>query len=509
MLAAIFAVLAILYFAVIVPLVNKRAEEGTDKNDPPELLDGEELDTDYTTILMFPYAERKEMKSIEVHNEYGSFVCYRASDDEFYLEGYEQAPFSADSLSSLVVAAGYTGTVSRVTTKCTNWDNYGLGEDDSPAWYVLTLLDGTTHTVYIGDLIPSGGGYYCRYEGRDALYVLSNSISSTLLVPIENLVSPYLGYLLDTSSYALTEEMILLKNGESFVYIVYDKEAANASDDEMVISVYDMYYPARYTVDDSKYSEMLLTFCDLQGYATLKLGGVDDMLYEDEELMAQYGFEDMNNPPYELYYKYGDTESLVLFAPSGIDGYYFAYSYLFNLIALVEEDTVPYLEWTVKDFIYDQIFHESINDVAKIEISGIVDGVKQIDETFTLDGKESTIVITPSSTGKAFSNDTLRNFRQFYMVLLQVDIKGYMKTEGITDYSSLEELACFTVTMDDGTVYEYKYYKYSSRRCYVTVNGEGEFYVNTKDVYKVLTDANRAAYGLTVDRTLEYSDYVD
>ena len=56
---------------------------------------------------------------------------------------------------------------------------------------------------------------------------------------------------------------------------------------------------------------------------------------------------------------------------------------------------------------------------------------------------------------------------------------------------------------------EYKFYSYSSRRCYVTINGEGEFYVNKKDVYKMLTDANRAAYGHTVDRNMEYSDYVD
>ena len=63
--------------------------------------------------------------------------------------------------------------------------------------------------------------------------------------------------------------------------------------------------------------------------------------------------------------------------------------------------------------------------------------------------------------------------------------------------------------MDDGSVLEYKYYSYSSRRCYVTVNGEGEFYVNKKDVFKMLCDANRAAHGLTVDRNMEYSDYVD
>ncbi|MBQ9117301.1 MAG: DUF4340 domain-containing protein [Clostridia bacterium] len=510
-LAATFVLLTLLYFLVVAPLVNKRAEENTEKPEPPKLLEGEALDEDGSTILVFPYTERKKMKSIEVKNQYGSFTCYRSEEnDEFFFLGHEQAPLSADTLSSLVVAAGYTGTVERVTEKCEDWDTYGLGEADQPAWYKLTLLDGTTHEVYIGDLIPSGGGYYCRYKGRDALYVLSNTIEGSLLVPLETLVTPYLGYILDNQTYATTDEFVLLKNGENFVYIRYDESTADT--EETLVSVYDMLYPGNYTVDDTRYSELLVTFCGLKGYATLKVGEVDKMLFEDEEVMATYGFEDLNNPPYELYYRYGDSESLVLFAPSGVDGYYFAYSYLFNLIALVEESAVPYLEWDLREYINDQIFHESINDVSKIEINGTINdlnGKKEIHETFTLNGTGADIIITPESTGKAFSADLVRNFRQFYMVLLTVNIQGYMKSEGVEDYGDLEETATFKVTMDDGMVYEYKYYSYSSRRCYITVNGEGEFYVNKKDVYKVMTDANRAANGLTVDRNLEYSDYVD
>ncbi|MBR2459651.1 MAG: DUF4340 domain-containing protein [Clostridia bacterium] len=510
-LAATFALLTLLYFLVIAPLVQKRADENKVTVEPPKLLEGEALDEDGTTILVFPYTERKKIKSIEVKNQHGSFTCYRRDNtEEFYFRDYEQAPLSAETLASLVVAAGYTGTVERVTEKCEDWATYGLSDEDTPAWYKLTLLDGTTHEVYIGDLIPSGGGYYCRYKDRDALYVLSNTIANTLLVPVETLITPYLGFILDSKTYSITDEFVLLKNGENFVYITYDESTADT--EETVVSAYDMMFPASYTVDDTRYSEVLLSFCGLKGYATIKVGKVDEMLHDDEEIMATYGFEDINNSPYELYYRYGDAESLVLFAPSGIDGYYFAYSYLFNLIALVEKSAVPYLEWDIREYINDQLFHESINDVSKIEISGTVDdlnGKKEIHEVFDLKGTGADIIITPQSTGKVFTTDQIRNFRQFYMIMLLVNIQGYMKSEGVDDYSSLEETATVKVTMDDGTVLEYKYYSYSSRRCYATINGEGEFYVNKKDIYKLLTDANRAARGLTVDRNLEYSDYVD
>ena len=512
--AAVFLVLTLLYFLVLSPLMKKKEEEANPPAEPPKLLEGEALDQDDgKTILLFPYTQRKDIKSIEVINQYGSFTCYRSEeDDNFYFKDHEQAPLSADTLSSLVVSAGYTGTVERVTEKCEDWGMFGLAEEDEPAYYKLTLLDGTTHEVYIGDVIKSGGGYYARYKDRDALYVLSNSIEGTLLVPLETLVTPYVGMLMDQQSYPMTDEFILLKNGETFVYITYDKSTQNSS--ETHYSVYDMHYPGQYTVNDNKYTEVLLSFCTLQGAATVKVGRTDKMLHEDEELMAQYGFENLSNAPYEMYYRYGDQDSLILFAPSGIEGYYFAYSYLYNLIALVEATSVPYLEWNTRDFIANQIFHEDINNVYDIEISGTVTNgagevQQEIDETFELRGSANDIVITPLSTGKPFSSDFIANFRKFYLVMLGVNIQGYMKNEGVEDYDSLPEIARVKVTMDDGSVIEYRYYSYSARRCYVTVNGEGEFYVNKKDVYKLLTDAARAAKGLTVDNTVEYSEYMD
>jgi len=513
--ASLFLVLTLLYFIVISPLMKKRADEMNPPEEPPKLLEGEQLDADDgKTILMFPHAERKHIKSIEVVNQYGSFECYRSKEnDSFYFRDHEQAPLSADTLASLVVSACYTGTIERVTEKCEDWANYGLSEADSPAYYKLTLLDGTVHEVYIGDMIKSGGGYYARYKGRDALYVLSNTIEGSLLVPLETLVTPYLGILMDQQSYHQTDEFILMKNGEIMVYITYDKSTLDSTDS--IYSVYDMQYPGNYSVNDTKYSsEVLLSFCNLKGAATVKVGGTDSMLHKDEEIMAQYGFDNMSNAPYEMYYRYGEQSCLILFAPSGIEGYYFAYSYLYNLIALVEATSVPYLEWGTRDFISGQIFHESINEVYDIEISGVItDGMgtveKEIDERFELRGGETDIVITPASTGKPFSSDMVRNFKQFYLVMLMIDIQGYMRTEGVEDYESLPEIACIRVTMDDGSVLEYKYYSYSSRRCYVTVNGEGEFYVNKKDVFKVLCDANRAANGLTVDKNMNYSDYAD
>jgi hypothetical protein len=77
--------------------------------------------------------------------------------------------------------------MTRVTTDCTDWAQYGLDESSNPAWYKLTTIDGAVYTVYIGDLIPTGAGYYCRYIDRNAVYILDASLKTTLLAPLPTL----------------------------------------------------------------------------------------------------------------------------------------------------------------------------------------------------------------------------------------------------------------------------------------------------------------------------------
>ena len=52
---------------------------------------------------------------------------------------------------------------------------------------------------------------------------------------------------------------------------------------------------------------------------------------------------------------------------------------------------------------------------------------------------------------------------------------------------------------DDGLVFEYKFYPYSTRRCYFTINGEGEFYVLRDSVEKAISDTVKMLNGEIVD----------
>ena len=130
--ASVALVMTVLYFAVLAPKVAKTQEP--DPIVPETLVDGEVYDTDGTSILIFPHIEKKNIKSIEVNNSFGSFVCKRAEEENtFYIEEHMQVPFAAETLTQLVVDAGYPTIIRRLTTECEDWSVYGLAEEDNPA----------------------------------------------------------------------------------------------------------------------------------------------------------------------------------------------------------------------------------------------------------------------------------------------------------------------------------------------------------------------------------------
>ena len=56
-----------------------------------------------------------------------------------------------------------------------------------------------------------------------------------------------------------------------------------------------------------------------------------------------------------------------------------------------------------------------------------------------------------------------------------------------------------TVTRDNGEVLEFKFWSYSTRRCFYTVNGEGEYYTLRDSVEKLIRDADKIMSGLPVN----------
>ena len=203
--------------------------------------------------LLFPYIEKANIRSIEVHNETGTYTFARMNangdyDDngDFVIVGSPLTTYDQDLFASLHVSAGYTistqklenDKIVRLETGEIDYAEYGLVPikdrqriledgtvetyDHTPSYYVLTDKRGNKYKVLIGDRLVTGGGYYVQYVDmssgtetpREAIYVLGSSISESLLAPIEDYVTPLISYPLDMNTYFDVEDFMILKNVE-------------------------------------------------------------------------------------------------------------------------------------------------------------------------------------------------------------------------------------------------------------------------------------------------------
>lgn len=486
LLAVIAAAALCLYLFVVVPIVNY-VEEVT--KEPVELLEGEVLGTN-DRILLFDHYERKNIQSIDVVNEYGEYGFYYSAEDEaFYVKDHEYATFDKELFSSLVVSVGYPLSIERVVTDCEDLSEYGLADDQNPAYYTVTTrpdADGVSesHTVYVGDLVPTGGGYYVRHADRNAVYILDTELSKTVLAPIEDLITPMLTLPMSQNDYFMIENFIVANSEEPIIAITFlDEEEKEAA---AMTSAYKMLYPSNYTVNSTSYSEVLQVLMDFTGLRTVALAPT-------EEEIEEYG---LSEPAFSISYTYQGIEQTVVFSEKNEDGNYYAGSLLFNIIAELDGSTMKWLEWELIDWVDPPIFMMNINNVTTITLES-----DTAVRTFDLVGDGQELVVTERET--AFK-PVVQNFRQFYKTLLSINLQGYV-TGDMTEEDAAKladtDTPYLTLTIETraGQITEYKFYPYSTRRAYYTVNGSGEFYVLRDMVTKVISDGEKVMTDTEID----------
>ncbi len=493
--AVAFIALLCAYFFVISPMLK---EDDTDKK--IELLEGEVLATP-TTVLMFDQIERNNIQSIEVSNSKGNYkFFYDSEKKDFFIEDYLNAPYNKETIASLITHAGYPVTMTRVTEKAEDLSEYGLAESDDPAYYILTARDGKTHKVYIGNMIPTGAGFYTKYDGRDAVYVTTSSIAQTLLGAVENLITPMLFIPPTQSDYFLVKDLILVKNSKPFIKITSESKPEKTADGKEYEEFldYKMEYPTEYSVS-TNYDLMLQGFMELYGNSVLALGKDDELI--SDNILEKYN---LKKPAYEIFFTHNGIENNILISEKTEDGIYYAYSLLFNVICDIPEDLFNFLEWELMDFIDKPLLQYNINDISSITVTA-----KDFEETFILytsEGETTTNPVTGVTTTttdlqvKLKSNNTYiaepKYFRQFYMGLLTTNLVTYADVE---DETGLECLATLKIITRDGKKIDYAFYPYATRRCFYTLNGKGEFYVLKDAVEKIVSDAKKLIAGEEVN----------
>ena len=443
--AVIVAAAICAYFFVVLPLVNY-VEEVT--KETVKLLDGEVLGTN-DRVMLFEKEERSNIK---------------------------------EKISSLFVSCGYTLSMTRVTEDCEDMSEFGLADSDNPAYYTLTTRDGKTHTVYIGSKIPTGAGYYVRYKGRNAVYVLDSTIGDTVLQPLENMITPMLALPMNTNDYFTIKNFAVMKGDEITVLITYLDEEDKAA--EAAMGSNKMLAPANYTVNDSNYSVALEQLTNFQGTSTLAYDPT-------EEELKEYG---LLEPAFSVYYEYQGVQQTIVFSEMNENGNYYAYSLLFNLITEVDGHSMEWIDWDLIKWVDEPIFMMNINDVRTITVDS-----ETATRVFDLEGEAQELVVTERDTG---FKPEVKNFRQFYKTLLSVYMQDYvgMTEEEIAALDDSKDLyMTLTIETRAGVTHVYKVYPYSTRRAYYTVDGKGEFYILRDMATKIITDAEKVMTNEVID----------
>lgn len=482
-LSVLFIIMLVVYLVVIKPMT---AEEEETDAPSPETDAGEALTYgDY--FLIFPQVERANIQSIEVHNEYGEYTFIRdgEAESDFAIKGYENLAYDEELFSQLVVAAGYPMAPEKVTEKPTEQEliDYGFkGGDTEPPYYILTTTSGETHKVTIGKKIISGGAYYAMYEGRDTVYIIDVGVEDTLLRPIETMVSPLLTAGIETTDYYLIDEFTIKHKGENFLVCrnLTAEELAEMETTALAKSI--ATFPAEYNLS-MYYDTTLQTLCYYTGESVAALG-------LDDETLAEFGLDD---PAYTVSYEYGGARITLNASEKTEDGYYYVSTSLFRIIVKVPASDFEFLEWGLMNWIDESIFSRTITFVNNIKIES--PDFNEIFRLYHYPTEDPNLVVVGDECGQI---DDVKNFREFYKTLLMTAYEGEVPED--EDPVKDENLfLTFTVTTNGGDVTEYCFYRYSTRRALVTVNGSGRFYVLVDGAQKIISDAQKVVNGESVD----------
>ena len=510
-----------------------------------DTVEGEEVGT-ANRIQMFKQIKQENIDKIEVHNGTGAFTFYVDKDGDFQIQGFEGVPYSQVMFSSLAVSCGYSLSTRKIEDPIKDenglYTEYGLAPekridengneyDYEPYWYRITDINGNSHTVYIGDAVPSNTGYYVKLTNRDAVYVMNysvdgsilgmydgktyDSIESVLHEPIEKFVTPLVTYPMELNNYFDVSAFALWK-GEVFNSIPEDitDEELDLLDLDPIVSFtywdldersgtfyantpYILAYPEGYVANDNAIDTTLQSFYTLSTLGVVKLGVT-------EEDMKTYG---LYEPEYVIYFNFqGKYEHLILISAETERGTRYMTSGIYDFIVEVDRSKLPFLYYTRNDWVNDLYFSMNLAWAKKIEVE--YDGKLY---TFELDNSMSDSMSNPTYSDTAKSKGTITSDK---MAIYAYDSEGN-KMEAISELTVTDKKG-FTWVIDHENI---KVYNSAGERVkiegdgYLTTNERGDEvgilkgYIDTAD-YQVYVGANKIRI-LTQDGVLvkEYLRY--
>lgn len=418
-LAGIAIVGVIVYFAAIAPLLVPADEI------IPDLYEGEVYQ--YGAIYMLPQYDRTEIRSVEIKNSLDHYTLNAYTNESngeilFNIEGNEEYAVSAQLIATILgdvrilITNSPTGQL-RVNEMATeeNLASYGLDAASDPAWFEVTLTDGTSYRIIVGKSLVTSSGYYAMVDGRknvvtdengvtteyDIVYALQSSLADSVLQPSTILLSteltPYY------STFTASKYSLLRTNKDGERELVVQIGLSEEQGISAASSTYEMIYPGAYVINEDAFGNTVLSgiaYINAQSIVAYGEKIHDPEVYEkfglDLDLERLVNIEDDNH--IVLLFNCMDPAStenitdydhLLYFSEkfTDLDGldYYYVYSPYAEVIGKVAAANFEFLEWSVTQYTSPYMYFEYFTSAEYMELVSARDN---IDHRFILSGKE-------------------------------------------------------------------------------------------------------------------------
>ena len=250
-------------------------------------------------------------------------------------------------------------------------------------------------------------------------------------------------------------------------------------------------------------SSAIIDYC-LQSFYNMTFLGVKK-LGLTEKAMADY---DLTDPRYVIYMDFQDMEHWIYISDMTERGTYYMACDLFNMVVEVDRANLPFLTWNEFDWVESTLLQLNLAFVDHIKIDS-----DRYDVTFKMDNSASDQSKTVSSADIVVTADTgantnqpvdTENFRDFYKTILYASMEGLceLTEEEMAEYrkSGTPDLV-MTIKSLSGREIVYRFYQYTERKAYMTINDQGVFYILNDRVQKLITDAEKAVLGEPIEAT--------
>ena len=500
---------------------------------PVDTSDGEDL-SEYGAVRIYPSIKSdKDIKSIQIidhNNNDRSFTFERgAAGEPLQIRGYKNVAYSQELFAQLSHACRSPYYMKKLTPDVVEkygYDEYGL---ETPAYTVsISSLGGVKHTLAIGKETVTGEGYYVRlldknssgeYD-RKSVYIMRSVqdqaagmlLAKCFTLPIEDYVTPVLNYNLTTSNYVFVNDFKVTdysyfedgtQNAKLLTALTYWDLEERRNTEFLTQSYYvtddelDAYAPA----SDAVYKVM-------GGFLEMDFVGVK-ALGATAAVRAEYG---LDRPTAEISYKCQRTidgtayyfKHYISFSELTENNTHYAvadvymsvspdgkYEKLGNFDYIVEIDKswLDYLDWDRLDWTENDYFQISIGIIDFLEFE-LPDGSHYRFELDMLD--ENTIAGAYAIKNGVRHQISTKNFQTLYMNLIYSKLFGSLELSEEEEAAIINDPNRFRLTWrfgtDTGYTRTHSYYLYQSNKDYITVDGDGGFYVVSSTIKKLAKD---------------------